>query len=365
MSEHRSASERFIALAIKQALLGQPSPNPRVGAVIAIGDEIVSRGFHARAGQAHAEVDAIHKSKGKTKGATLYVTLEPCNHHGRTGPCTDAIIEAKIARVVIGCRDPLPHLPGSLEKLRSSNIEVEAGVLEERCQDLIAGFVKHHGSGLPLVTLKAAMTLDGHMATRIGDSKWITGQEARKEAHAMRAQSDAVLVGVGTVIADDPELSVRHVDGFQPIRVVLDSELRTPVHSKLVTDASRQPTWIFHSNAASRDRIEALSAFEVELISVPNAETGVSLPEVLAELGRRDVVRLLVEGGPHIHGAFMDQHLADRAALFFAPAFIGDAQAPTFAYGRGVDMVENAQRLSGMTSTMLGDDLLVMGQFLR
>ncbi|RLB47672.1 MAG: bifunctional diaminohydroxyphosphoribosylaminopyrimidine deaminase/5-amino-6-(5-phosphoribosylamino)uracil reductase RibD, partial [Deltaproteobacteria bacterium] len=187
--------------AVEAAKRGRTSPNPRVGAAIVRDGEVISMGYHARAGQAHAEVDAIRNADGSVEGATLYVTLEPCNHQGRTGPCTEAILQAGIARVVIGCRDPAPHVAGAVDRLKGAGVEVDVGVLEEECSALVAAFAKHIRTALPFVTLKAAVTLDGKIATRTGDSKWITGEEARTETHRMRDESDAILVGVGTVLA--------------------------------------------------------------------------------------------------------------------------------------------------------------------
>ena len=351
--------------AIEEAKRGRPSPNPRVGAAIVREGQVISIGHHARAGEAHAEVDAIRRTKGSVRGTTLYVTLEPCNHQGRTGPCTEAILEAGIARVVIGCRDPAPHVVGAIDRLRAGGVEVEVGVLEQECTALVADFAKHLKTGLPFVTLKAAVTLDGKIATRTGDSKWITGEEARTETHRMRDECDAILVGVGTVLADDPKLTVRHVDGRDPVRVVLDAGLRTPPNAAVLgTDGTGGTrTLIFHAPDADSARQHALSRPGVELIAVSRHARGVDLSEVLKILGERNVVRLLVEGGSHIHGTFLDLGLADRAAIFIAPRIIGDADAISFAAGVGVESIDLARRLVRTQVRVLGSDWLVCGDF--
>lgn len=353
--------------ALAEARRGHPSPNPRVGAAIVVDERIASLGYHRRAGEAHAEVEAIRKAGGAAGGASLYVTLEPCNHHGRTGPCTEAILDAKIARVVIGCRDPAPHVPGAIDRLKRGGVAVEVGLMERECTALIADFAKHHTTGLPFVTLKAAVTLDGKIATRAGDSKWITGQEARTAAHGMRRESDAILVGVGTVLADDPKLTVRHVEGRDPVRVVLDADLRTPPGAAVLDprDESKAPTWIFHASDAAPDRRELLRGPGVELIPVPREARGVDLAEVLRVLGERDVVRLMVEGGAHVHGTFLDLGLADRAAMFVAPRIIGDPDAIPFAAGSGADSIERAWHLVDAELRALGSDWLIVGDLER
>ena len=312
--------------AVEEAKLGRPSPNPRVGAAIVREGKVISVGHHERAGEAHAEVDAIRNADGSIEGASLYVTLEPCNHQGRTGPCTEAILDTGIARVVIGCRDPAPHVAGAIDRLKAAGVEVDVGLMEQECTALVADFAKHIRTGLPFVTLKAAVTLDGKIATRTGDSKWITGEEARAETHRMRDESDAILVGVGTVLADNPRLTVRHVGGRDPVRVVLDASLRTPPIA---------------------------------------AVRGVDVNEVLKVLGGRDVVRLLVEGGSHVHGSFLDLGLADRAAIFIAPRIVGDAEAIPFAAGSGVESIERAWRLVRTRIQSFGSDWLISGDFER
>jgi len=362
---------RFMARALRVAARGRPSPNPHVGAVI-VDDEgrVVAEGFHARAGEAHAEVDAIRRAGPAARGATMYVTFEPCNHYGRTPPCTDAILAAGIRRVVVGCRDTAPHVPGALEKLSAAGVDVASGVREGEALRLVADFTKHIRTGRPFVTLKAAVSLDGRIATRTGDSRWITGPRARTEAHRLRDRSDAVLVGVGTVLADDPELTVRHVEGRTPLRAVLDTHLRTPPDARLLRTASAaEPVLLFHGPRASRDRVEGLADGGATLVEVPLAEdpgngeaARVSLPAVLADLGGRDVVRLLVEGGGAVHGALLTAGLADRVAFFVAPVIFGDPGARPVVEGRPLLGVDAALRLTGVRTRRFGPDVLVVGE---
>jgi diaminohydroxyphosphoribosylaminopyrimidine deaminase/5-amino-6-(5-phosphoribosylamino)uracil reductase len=361
-AEEVAALDRaMMRLALREGARGRPSPNPHVGAVIAKGSRILSTGFHPKAGERHAEVVALEAAGRAARGATLYVTFEPCNHFGRTPPCTDAIVRAGIARVVIGCADPAPHVPGATKKLRKAGIEVTLGVRRDEAERLVADFAKHIRTGLPFVTLKAAVTLDGRTATRSGDSKWITGPVARRHAHRMRDASDAVLVGVGTVLADDPELTVRHVRGRDPLRAVVDSRLRTPKTAKLLRASSRPPI-LFCSERAPKARRRALEKAGAEIVPVRAGPGGIDLGAVLRELGRRDVVRLLVEGGAKVHGTFLDQALADRAGVFVAPRILGDAGGLPLALGRAVERMSEAWRLESPEVRRFGEDLYVEGE---
>jgi diaminohydroxyphosphoribosylaminopyrimidine deaminase/5-amino-6-(5-phosphoribosylamino)uracil reductase len=358
--------DALMARALREGHKGRPSPNPHVGAVVARAGRIVAVGHHARCGGPHAEVAALRRAGRRARGATLYVSFEPCNHHGRTPPCAEAIIAAGIARVVVGCADPAPHVRGSSARLRAAGIAVEVGRFRRaEAEALIADFTKWRVQGLPYVTLKAAVTLDGRIATRSGDSRWITSEAARREAHRMRARSDAVLVGVSTVLSDDPELSVRLVRGPDPLRVVLDSQLRTPLASKLVRGASQRPTLVFHGPVAGAQRRRRLLQAGVELCQVPAARGGgLRLLPVLRELARRDVMRLLVEGGGRVHGAFLDAGLADRAAIFVAPRILADAGALPLAAGKRKSRIDQALSLHAPRVRRLGPDLLIEGELI-
>ncbi len=356
---------RFMKMALREGAKGRPSPNPHVGALVVAEGEVVGRGHHRRAGEAHAEVNALAAAGARARGACLYVTLEPCNHRGRTGPCTEAILDAGIRRVVIGCLDPADHGDAGLERLRSEGIEVEAGIHREEAELLVADFAKHFSSGLPWVTLKAAVTLDGKMASRTGDSKWITGERARREVHRMRSRSDAIMVGVETVLADDPSLNVRMVRGRDPLRVILDTKLRTPPTSAILTLESSQQTLIFHGPGVPPEERALRRGPGVTLVEAQLKDGRVDLDAVLRELGRRDIVRLLVEGGGTLHGALLDAGHADAAAIFIAPVILGDVEGRSFAAGRGVDRMGEALRVRSPKSRRIGEDILVTGRLAR
>jgi diaminohydroxyphosphoribosylaminopyrimidine deaminase/5-amino-6-(5-phosphoribosylamino)uracil reductase len=351
--------------ALREARKGHPSPNPHVGAVIVRGSKIIAVGHHARCGGPHAEVVAIQRAGAQTRGATLFVSFEPCNHHGRTGPCTEAIIAAGLARVVIGSIDPAPHVPGASARLRRAGIEVSVSPRHEAAEALVRDFTKFMRLKLPHVTLKAAVTLDGRLATGSGDSKWITSLPARRQAHRLRAQSDAVLVGISTVLADDPELSVRLCRGPNPLRVVLDKGLRLPLASKLASVTPKLRTLVFHGPGASARRRARLAGLGVELAQVGVDVRGrLRLRSVLRELARRDVVRLLVEGGATVHGAFLDAKLADRAAIFIAPRILADARGMPLANGKPKLRIAQAIDLGNPTVRRFGSDILVEGDLL-
>lgn len=357
---------RMMARALEEARKGRPSPNPHVGALVARGETVIAVGHHARAGEDHAEVAALRAAGEQARGATLYCTLEPCNHVGRTPPCTDAILEAGVSRVVIGCADPKPHVPGAIAKLESAGIEVRIGVCEPECRALIADFTRHVTLGLPYATLKAAVTLDGRMATESGDSRWITGPEARREAHRMRDRADAILVGVGTVLTDDPALTVRHVDGRDPMRVVLDTHLQTPVSARIVTIDSSAPTLIVHGPNASAEARERLASAGVRLWEAPLDESGrLDLEAVLRELAKRDIVRLLVEGGARVHGTLLRLGLYSRAAIFVAPRILGDPAAIPLAHAGPLGRIAEGWRLAAPEVRRLGDDVLIEGDIVR
>ncbi|MCG8557406.1 MAG: bifunctional diaminohydroxyphosphoribosylaminopyrimidine deaminase/5-amino-6-(5-phosphoribosylamino)uracil reductase RibD [Proteobacteria bacterium] len=352
----------MMRLALAEARRGHPGPNPHVGALVARGSRVLARGHHRRAGEPHAEAVALKRAGRRARGATLYVTLEPCNHQGRTGPCVDAIVAAGISAVVAGCEDPAGHSLGGATRLQQAGVQVRTGVLVEPCRELVADFAKLVRTGMPWVTLKAAVTLDGRMATRTGDSKWITGLRARREAHRLRASHGAVLVGIGTVLVDDPVLTVRHVRGPDPLRVVLDSRLRTPPTARLASGPEAS-TLIFHApDAYASRRLRLTSLAAVRLQPVPAARRGLRLRSALKALGRLGVMRVLVEGGPTMHGAFLDSGLADAAALFVAPRIIGDERARSFAEGRGVRRLEMAWRLRQPGIRRLGEDVMLSGK---
>jgi len=343
---------------------GRVSPNPLVGAVIALDGETVSEGFHGAFGGPHAEVAAIAAAGDQDlQGATLYVSLEPCCHHGKQPPCTDAIREARIGRVVIASEDPSGHASGrGLGILRDEGIEVVIadGELLTRARLLNQPFRKHARTGRPWVLFKSAMTLDGKVATRIGDSKWISGEESRRLAHHWRAECDAVAVGIGTALADDPMLTVR-VEGVhrQPRRVVFDSVGRLPLESKLVSDARRVPLTVVVSRAAPRTATDALQAHGAEVIVATGENETARVCSALDQLGSEEISSILLEGGPHLAGAFLDAGEVDEIRMFLAPLVLGGRAARDPLEGEGAETVADAVRALTLECERVGEDLLV------
>jgi diaminohydroxyphosphoribosylaminopyrimidine deaminase/5-amino-6-(5-phosphoribosylamino)uracil reductase len=357
---------RHLARAIELAEQGRGkvSPNPLVGAVIATDEETISEGFHRAFGGPHAEVEAIRAAGARELvEATMYVSLEPCCHRGKTPPCTDAIREAGIGRVVVASDDPSEHASGrGLGILRDDGIEVVVadGDLASRARHLNQPFRKHARTGRPWVLFKSAMTLDGKVATRVGDSKWISGEESRFRAHHWRAECDAVAVGIGTALADDPMLTAR-VDGVhrQPRRVVFDSLARLPLGSKLVADARRVPLTVVVSRAAPRAATDALETHGIDVIVAPGENETARVCSALEQLGAADVSSILLEGGPHLAGAFMDAGEVDEIRLFLAPLVLGGRAARDPLEGEGVERVADAVRALTLDVERVGEDLLV------
>ena len=349
------------ALHLAEFARGRTSPNPLVGALIVRDGTVVASGWHRAAGEPHAEVHALRMAGELARGATLYVTLEPCAHQGRTGPCAKAVIAAGITRVVVALRDPNPLVAGrGIAMLEAAGIEVVTGVCAAEARRQNAAFLTWVTTNRPLVTLKTAMTLDGKIASHTGASRWITGEEARLRVHEMRDASDAILVGIGTVLADDPSLTTRlpHRAGKNPLRVVLDSAARTPHDVRLVTDGAA-PTVIAVSERADPQRVDRLRACGAEVVTL-GAER-VELPRVLDWLGGRDCTSLLVEGGAAVNWSFLSGGYVDRICAFIAPMLMGGMEAPTPIGGIGFDVPQAALHLHDMHVEPVGADLLVTG----
>ncbi|MEA2171475.1 MAG: diaminohydroxyphosphoribosylaminopyrimidine deaminase [Solirubrobacteraceae bacterium] len=335
-----------------------------VGAVVVRDGAVIGEGFHTGAGRLHAEREALADVDGDAAGATMYVSLEPCAHHGRTPPCTEALIEAGIARVVIASEDPSEHAAGrGLGILRDEGIEVVVadGDLATRARLLNQPFRKHARTGRPYVMFKSAMTLDGKVATHTGDSKWISGPESRARAHEWRAEVDAVIVGIGTALADDPELTARDVDGpvIQPRRVVFDSEGRLPLDSKLVRGIDAVPLTVVVSRAAPRTATDALELSGVEVIVATGENQQARVRSALDQLGANGIIAVLLEGGPQLAGAFLDAGEVDSIALFVAPVVVGGSSARDPLEGEGADQISQAIRALSMESERIGDDVLI------
>jgi len=356
--------ERWMARALEIARGGRPSPNPHVGALVVSEGVVVGEGFHERAGMDHGEVVALKKAKAKAKGATLYVTLEPCNHVGRTPPCTEAIVKAGIKRVVVGCDDPNPHVEGGGNtRLRAAGIEVTSGVRKDESEALIVPWKKFVLRELPYVSIKLGLSLDGRIATRTGASRWVTGPDARARVHALRAAADAVAVGIGTVLSDDPRLTVRDAAGNNPTRVVFDTKLRTPLTTRLVESASETPTIILASTDAPSDAEEALVSKGVEVMRTPaSAEGRIDIASAMAALAQRGIVNLMVEGGAELAGSFLATKVADELHAFIAPILLGPRGRPGAVDWAGPDVPSKAPRIDRPTWELCGDDAHVFGR---
>lgn len=347
------------ALRLGRRGVGRTSPNPPVGAVVVRRGKIVGRGFHHRAGTAHGETAALNDAGEKARDATLYVTLEPCAHQGRTPPCTDAVLAAGVREVVVGTRDPNPKVKGGgVERLRRAGVIVRTDVLREECDELIAAFRKHVTTGLPFVTLKLAASLDGRIATASGESRWITGPVSRALVHRLRNEHDAVLVGAETVIHDDPELTCRVAGGRNPLRVVLDGRLRTTVDSRVIGD-SKAPTLVIAATNAPASRRRKLEAHGAQVLALPAKDGRISLRRVMLALGQRGVMSLLVEGGADVAAGLLAASLVDAVYLFYAPKLIGGDGRPILG-PLGVGRMRDALQLGRPRVQRLGPDLLVI-----
>lgn len=357
--------ERYMTLALEEAARGRgrTSPNPCVGAVLVRDHTILATGYHKKAGSAHAEIEAIRNANCDLEGATLYVTLEPCSHKGRTGPCCEAVVAAGISLVVVGMTDPNPLVSGrGLRYLADHGVEVVQDVLANKCRELNAPFVKHITTGTPWVVMKAGMSLDGRLTYQQGAGGAITGEASKKQLHRLRNIYDAILVGINTVIIDDPSLTTRLEEKKcrDPLRVILDTELRLPLKARIINQISDGRTLVACSKNAAEDKKAALTEAGVELLEIPTAAIGLDLSELLLALGQKGVCSLLVEGGRAVHGAFLRDRLYDYAHLFVAPVFIGDG---------GLSLLPDLQikgksetvRLVSPQITTLDNDLLISG----
>ena len=353
------------ALNLADLARGKTSPNPTVGAVIARDETVIGEGYHRRAGEDHAEVAAIKSAGGGVRGATIFVTLEPCCHTGRTGPCSQALIEAGVARVVVASLDPSAKVNGKgIEELRAAGIEVEVldGLLAARARAQNEAFRKHAVTGLPFVIFKSAMSLDGKIATATGDSKWISGEESRALVHALRGEVDAIAVGSGTAQIDDPLLTCRIPgDNRQPLRIVFDSRAGLSLESQLVKTAGEAETMVFVTADAPAENVQALKAAGVVVAEVGMLDGQVDVGEALLHLGSRDpaVLSLLLEGGPTLASSFVESGAIDKVMTFIAPKFIGGKEARTPVEGRGFRLVGEALPLFRVTHKKVGDDVLV------
>ena len=355
------SDERWMQLALElaEAGLGSVNPNPLVGAVVVKDGEVVGQGAHRAFGGPHAEVFVLEEAGDRAEGATLYVTLEPCCHHGKTPPCTDRIIAAGIGKVVYAMEDPNPQVCGKgAALLRASGIDVEEGLLREQAEEQNEIFLTFTRRGTPFVELKLAMSLDGRIATKTGDAKWISGEESRVEGHRLRRKHSAIAVGVETVIRDDPSLTVRHVEGKDPVPIVLDSTGRIPLSSKLLQVPSKAIIATCSMSEESEQQIQETGATVWRLLE----ENGrVSIPALLARMAEEQLDSLLIEGGGEIAASFLEAGAVDKVSFFYAPILIGGREAITSIGGSGVERVADALRLKRVSIRRLGEDLYLTG----
>ena len=362
MSPNTHYMKRALVLA-KQAS-GTTSPNPAVGAVVVKDGIVLGEGYTLPPGQNHAEISALDDAGTKARGASLHVSLEPCCTYGRTPPCTRAIIEASITEVHVAIKDPNPAVNGKgIAELEAAGIKVYVGEEEEAAREVCEAFAKHVNTGLPFVTAKFAMSLDGKIATHTGDSKWITGIPARNNVHDIRRSSDAIAVGVNTVLRDDPQLTARDADGKplkrQPLRVIFDGTARTSPDARLLKEPGHT---LIAVTEAPANRVQSLRDAGAEVLQLPTSHgRNVDPGALMEELGKRGLLSLLVEGGGTLFGSLFDAHLVDKIAAFIAPVIIGGHDAPSAVGGTGIANMTESLRLERVRVERLGEDLLVIG----
>ncbi|MNO50782.1 Riboflavin biosynthesis protein RibD [compost metagenome] len=351
-----------LALDMAERAQGQTGINPVVGCVVVKNGAMIGLGTHLQRGTGHAEVHALNMAAGQAQGSTAYVTLEPCSHYGKTPPCSQRLIDEGVAKVVVACEDPNPQVAGrGVQMLREAGIEVEVGMLRDRALRLNERFIKYILTKQPFVTLKSASTLDGNLATKSGDSKWISNGEAREIVHTLRHRHQGIMVGVNTVIADNPSLTTRtEVPGINPIRIVIDSGLRIPLDSAVVSDGLA-PTIIVTTEAADAAKKAALLEAGMQII-VSGAGPRVDLKSAMVTLGEMEIGSILLEGGGTLNGAMLESGLVDRVILFFAPKIVGGGVEAkgTFVFP-GVELMKDAISLEGLEVKVLGDNVYISG----
>lgn len=359
MSQEEKLMKRALELAKKGE--GKVNPNPLVGALVVKDGKIIGQGYHQEYGGPHAEVSALCDAGDETKGADLYVTLEPCTHHGKTPPCVNKVIESQVKKVFIGSRDPFPEVNGKgIDTLREAGIAVEEGIREEEAKKFNEIYFKYITTGKPFVMLKMAMTLDGKIATRTGDSKWISNEESRKFVHSLRNKYSSVLIGINTVLKDDPRLNVRLVDGVDPLRIVLDSEGKIPLKAKIITEKSEAKT-IIATTKIPKEKEKALAEFNVLVWKLDEKNGRVNLSSLLERLSREKIDSVIVEGGGTVAWSFLESGLLDKVIFFVAPKIVGGKRALTPVEGEGVKKIIDAFEITTYSVEMLGNDLVYEG----
>ncbi|RLB43878.1 MAG: bifunctional diaminohydroxyphosphoribosylaminopyrimidine deaminase/5-amino-6-(5-phosphoribosylamino)uracil reductase RibD [Deltaproteobacteria bacterium] len=357
---------RFMRMALTEARkgVGRTSPNPVVGAVIVRKGEVIAKGYHKKVGGPHAEISALEKLGYKAEGCTLYVTLEPCNHYGRTPPCTVAIIRSGISRVVVGMKDPNPNVKGGgCKYLSAQGIEVKVGILEEECRRINESYIKYVQTGRPFVLLKCALTLDGWMATRTGHSKWITGSASRGFVHRLRQGADAVMVGVGTVIKDNPLLTARNgiKQSRQPLRVILDSNLRSPINARIFKTTNEGPVMVVvGSRCKDSPKMDKLKKMGVEIVKSPMRKGMVDLSALMDILGGKEIMTLMVEGGARLNHSLISGKLVDKFYIFLAPRLLRGGDGLPMCTGRGPARIDGGLPLRDLRLRKFDQDIMVV-----
>lgn len=357
--------QKYMELAIELALKakGRTSPNPMVGAVVVNKGQIVGQGFHEKAGTPHAEVNALRDAGALAEGATVYVTLEPCSHYGRTPPCVEALKAAKVAKVMVATIDPNPLVSGrGVRLLREAGIEVEIGLMEEKAKQMNRFFNTYITEKRPYIIAKAAMTLDGKIATRTGHSQWITSPPARERVHRLRDEVDGILVGIGTVLADNPALTTRLPgEGQDPHRIILDSDGRLPLEAQVINPQSEAKTILATTNRIPEERAFELERLGVEVLILPDQDGKIDLHALVKALGERQVSSLLVEGGAGVHASFFEAGLVDEVHMYIAPKIIGGQNAYSPVGGLGALTMKGALQLKNLTVEKIEEDILIIG----
>ena len=366
MNMNKDKAYLEMAYGLAQKAKGWVSPNPYVGAVIVKQGAIIGHGYHAGPGQPHAETIALQRAGTAARGSTLYLTLEPCTHWGRTPPCIDSVLAAKPKRVVVSDYDPNPRvMKQGIRSLEEHGIDVDFGKLKEKNRILNEVYNKYIASKIPFVTLKAGISLDGKMATHTHSSRWISSARTREYTHLLRGENDAIMTGVTTIIEDDPELTIRHREWREKklTRIVLDSRLRFPLGAKLLETQSRGKIIVFTKEPQSSPKVHQLKNKNVEVVSQEGSGRTIDLQHVLSWLGNNGIASLLVEGGGKLHTSFLESRLADKIVLAIAPMFIGGTEAPALYGGEGVKSLKDSLRLRRMFAFQVENDIIIEGDF--
>ncbi|MDY6856999.1 MAG: bifunctional diaminohydroxyphosphoribosylaminopyrimidine deaminase/5-amino-6-(5-phosphoribosylamino)uracil reductase RibD [Thermodesulfobacteriota bacterium] len=362
--------EEYMKLAMKLAnkARGKTSPNPLVGAVVVKEGSIVGRGFHKKRGEPHAEINALNDASKNAIGGDLYVNLEPCNHYGMTPPCTKAIIESGIKRVLVGIEDPNETVTGGgIQYLKKNRIDVKKWILKKECQRLNEVYIKYITQKRPFVILKSAASLDGKIATRSGDTKWITNEKSRKFLHKLRNEIDGILVGIGTIKADDPSLTTRlnGKRGKDPVRIIVDSRLKIPIEAKVLNQKSSAKTIIATTDRASKEKIKKVEELGEQVIVVGSTNNMVDLRELMLELGKLEITSLLIEGGAEVNASSLKSGIVDKVLFFYAPKIIGGIEALSIVGGKGAKELDDAVIIKEIKTRRFGDDILIEGYISR